>query len=53
MCRTFSCGISMVVTIAEEDADTARVFLSEQGETAYRLGVIRERNGSEHQTRVA
>ena len=49
---TFNCGIGMVVVIAEEDADAVQAFLTEQGETVYRLGVIRERSGDEHQTQV-
>ena len=53
MYRTFNCGIGMVVVIAEEDADAVQAFLTEQGETVYRLGKIRERNGDEHQTQVA
>ena len=53
MYRTFNCGIGMVVVIAEEDADAVQAFLTEQGETVYRLGVIRGRNGDEHQTQVA
>lgn len=53
MYRTFNCGIGMVVIIAKEDADAVQAFLSEQGETVHRLGVIRERNGDEHQTQVA
>ena len=52
MYRTFNCGIGMVVVIAEEDADAVQAFLTEQGETVYRLGVIRERSGDEHQTQV-
>lgn len=53
MYRTFNCGIGMVVIVAAEDADKAQAFLSEQGETVYRLGAIRERQGDEHQTQVA
>ena len=53
MYRTFNCGIGMVVVIAEADADAVQAFLTEQGETVYRLGVIRGRNGDEHQTQVA
>ncbi|AUZ05434.1 MULTISPECIES: phosphoribosylformylglycinamidine cyclo-ligase [Vitreoscilla] len=53
MYRTFNCGIGMVVVVAAEDADRAQAFLSEQGETVYRLGAIRERQGDEHQTQVA
>jgi phosphoribosylformylglycinamidine cyclo-ligase len=53
MYRTFNCGIGMVIVIAEEDADAVQAFLTEQGETVYRLGKIRERNGDEHQTQAA
>ena len=53
MYRTFNCGIGMVVIVASEDADAVQQFLAEQGETVYRLGVIRERVGDEHQTQVA
>ena len=53
MYRTFNCGIGMVVIIDKQDADAVQQFLAEQGETVYRLGEIRERNGSEHQTQVA
>lgn len=53
MYRTFNCGIGMVVIVAEEDAEAVQAFLAEQGETVYRLGEIRARNGDEHQTQVA
>ncbi|PSJ80083.1 phosphoribosylformylglycinamidine cyclo-ligase [Neisseria iguanae] len=53
MYRTFNCGIGMVVIIAKEDAEAIAAFLREQGETVYRLGEIRARNGDEHQTEVA
>lgn len=53
MYRTFNCGIGMVVVVAAEDADAVQAFLAKQGETVYRLGEIRSRNGGEHQTQVA
>ena len=53
MYRTFNCGIGMTVIVPAEQADAAQAFLTEQGETVYRLGTIRERAGSEHQTQVA
>ena len=53
MYRTFNCGIGMAVIVPAEQADAAQAFLTEQGETVYRLGAIRERAGSEHQTQVA
>ena len=52
MYRTFNCGIGMVVIVAQEDADAIQAFLADQGETVYRLGNIRSRNGDEHQTQV-
>ena len=53
MYRTFNCGIGMAVIVPAEQADAAQAFLAGQGETVYRLGIIRERAGSEHQTQVA
>ncbi|MCS4532755.1 phosphoribosylformylglycinamidine cyclo-ligase [Neisseria montereyensis] len=53
MYRTFNCGIGMAVIVAKEEADALQQFLAQQGETVYRLGAIRERQGDEHQTQVA
>ena len=53
MYRTFNCGIGMAVIVPAEQAEAAQAFLAGQGETVYRLGTIRERAGSEHQTQVA
>ena len=53
MYRTFNCGIGMAVIVPADQAEAAQAFLAEQGETVYRLGTIRERAGSEHQTQVA
>lgn len=52
MYRTFNCGIGMVVIIGREDAEAVAAHLREQGETVYRIGEIRERQGNEHQTQV-
>jgi len=52
MFRTFNCGIGMVVIVAAQDGDTAIKHLQENGETVSRIGVIRNRNGDEHQTQV-
>jgi phosphoribosylformylglycinamidine cyclo-ligase len=53
MYRTFNCGIGMVVIVGAEHADEAVAQLSAAGETVYRIGKIREREGAEHQTQVA
>ena len=53
MYRTFNCGIGMVVIVSPENAAKAEQFLTQQGETVYRLGTIRERVNNEHQTQVA
>ena len=52
MYRTFNCGIGMVVIVAASDADRAISQLQEAGETVTKIGVIRARNGDEHQTQV-
>ena len=52
MYRTFNCGIGMIVVVAPEAADALAAFLRDQGETVYRLGEIRERQGDEHQTQI-
>ena len=52
MYRTFNCGIGFAVIVPAGEADAVRKFLEEQGETVYRLGAIRARVGSEHQTQV-
>ncbi len=52
MHRTFNCGIGMVIVVPAEAAETALALLSEQGETVYRIGVIRARQGDEPQTVV-
>lgn len=53
MYRTFNCGIGMAVVVAASDADQAIAFLQAEGETVYRLGHIRPRQGDEARTQVA
>ncbi len=53
MFRTFNCGIGMVVVVAKENAAAAIAQLNAAGETATAIGVIRARNGDEHQTQVS
>ena len=52
MHRVFNCGIGMTVIVAADVADLAQAELGRLGETVYRLGEIRERQGSEAQTLV-
>ncbi len=52
MFRTFNCGIGMVVVVAAADADAAINQLNAAGEKVTRIGIIRARNGDEHQTQV-
>ena len=52
MHRVFNCGIGMAVIVAQADADAAQAELTQLGETVYRIGVIRERQGDEAQTIV-
>jgi len=52
MHRTFNCGIGMVVVVDAADADSAAAFLTQQGETVYRLGRIEPRAEGQAQTVV-
>lgn len=52
MHRVFNCGIGMVVIVSAEQAEAAMDQLALAGESVYRIGVIRAREGNEHQTQV-
>lgn len=52
MHRVFNCGIGMVVIVAADQADAAMAQLLAAGETVFRIGEIRTREGDEHQTIV-
>jgi phosphoribosylformylglycinamidine cyclo-ligase len=52
MHRVFNCGIGMTVIVAPEQADAAMAQLRAAGETVFRVGEIRERQGNEPQTLV-
>lgn len=49
MYRTLNCGIGMVVVVPAADADRAIEHLKAQGETVYRIGEVRARQGDEEQ----
>lgn len=52
MHRVFNCGIGMAVIVSKEHADAAIACLESLGETVYRIGEIRQREGAEPQTIV-
>ena len=47
MLRTFNCGVGMVVCLAEEDIGIAIDLLRSQGITAWELGAVEQRPGSD------
>jgi phosphoribosylformylglycinamidine cyclo-ligase len=52
MHRVFNCGIGMAVIVAADQADAAMAQLQAAGETVFRIGAIRERQGDEAQAIV-
>jgi len=52
MHRVFNCGIGLVIVVAAADAALAMAELQARGETVYRIGQIRARQGGEAQTVV-
>lgn len=44
MFRTFNCGVGLIVVLPENQAKSAIEHLNQNGETAWRLGTIEERN---------
>ncbi len=53
MARTFNCGIGMVAVTDPDHAQDAIRILTEQGEDAWVIGAIRDRNGDEPQSQVS
>lgn len=47
MCRTFNCGIGMVLVVAEGDVESVVSGLREQGETGLRIGEVKQGAGVE------
>jgi phosphoribosylformylglycinamidine cyclo-ligase len=47
MYTAFNCGVGLVLVVSQEDADQAIAILTQQGETAWRLGDIRQRSNAE------
>ena len=52
MHRVFNCGIGLVIIVSSAQADAAMAVLSAAGEQVWRIGTIRDRQGSESQTSV-
>jgi phosphoribosylformylglycinamidine cyclo-ligase len=50
MHRVFNCGIGMTVIVAPEYIDAATQLLQSKGETAWRIGTIREQRADEPRT---
>ena len=47
MFRTFNCGIGLVLCVNHNDADETINFLSNNNETAWKVGKVIENNGRE------
>ncbi len=52
MYRTFNCGIGMVVCLPPGEAERAREWLQDAGETVWTIGRIRPREAGETQVRI-
>jgi phosphoribosylformylglycinamidine cyclo-ligase len=50
MFRVFNCGIGMAVIVSAAEAAAAETLLAEAGETVWRIGTVRRRNGNGPQT---
>ncbi|MCG8707034.1 phosphoribosylformylglycinamidine cyclo-ligase [Brenneria sp. 4F2] len=42
MYRTFNCGVGMIIALPAEQADQAIALLNDSGETAWKIGVIKQ-----------
>ena len=47
MCRTFNCGVGMVLVVAEGDVEGVVAALWERGERAVRIGEVKRGPGVE------
>jgi phosphoribosylformylglycinamidine cyclo-ligase len=52
MYRTFNCGVGMVVALPADKVDAALELLKAEGENAWHIGHIAERNGDEEQVEI-
>ena len=51
MCRTFNCGVGMTLTVDRNEAEKTIHLLRETGETAWRIGSVREHDGKAERVR--
>ncbi|MCL4409931.1 MAG: AIR synthase-related protein, partial [Gammaproteobacteria bacterium] len=49
MFRTFNCGVGLVIAVPAEQADQAVAILNSQGENAWVIGTVADRQGDEEQ----
>ncbi|MBM7071651.1 phosphoribosylformylglycinamidine cyclo-ligase [Shewanella sp. 202IG2-18] len=52
MYRTFNCGVGMIVALPSDKVDAALSLLNAEGENAWLIGTIAERNGDEEQVEI-
>ncbi len=52
MYRTFNCGVGMVVALPADKVDAALDLLAAEGEKAWLIGAIAERQGNEEQVEI-
>ncbi|MCH4294059.1 phosphoribosylformylglycinamidine cyclo-ligase [Shewanella sp. 3B26] len=52
MYRTFNCGVGMVVALPADKVDAALELLKAEGENAWHIGHIADRNGDEEQVEI-
>ncbi|WP_372872233.1 phosphoribosylformylglycinamidine cyclo-ligase [Shewanella sp.] len=52
MYRTFNCGVGMIVALPADKVDAALELLKAEGENAWHIGHIAERNGDEEQVEI-
>lgn len=52
MYRTFNCGVGMIVALPADKVDAALELLAAEGEQAWLIGAIAEREGNEEQVEI-
>lgn len=52
MYRTFNCGVGMLVALPADKVDAALALLAEEGEQAWLIGAIADREGNEEQVEI-